>query len=146
MLKIRRSRDRLIFNMGIPMPGKDNLYIETGPWTMLAGKYINYVVLSQLFLATHHQSNWTFGFSHICRKNYWIYEMLNTGRPTQNGQHFADSILNLFSWVLFTLKCVLKCSINFKSDRPSHYLNKCWPIWLMPYASLGHNELTHKTA
>ena len=31
MLKIRRSRDRLIFNMGIPMPGKDGLYIEPGP-------------------------------------------------------------------------------------------------------------------
>ena len=32
MLKIRRSRDRLIFTMGIPIPGKDGLYIETGPW------------------------------------------------------------------------------------------------------------------
>ena len=31
MLKIRRSRDRLIFNMGIPIPGKDGLYIETVP-------------------------------------------------------------------------------------------------------------------
>ena len=34
MLKIRRSRDRdhLIFNMGIPIPGKHSLYIEMGPW------------------------------------------------------------------------------------------------------------------
>ena len=31
MLKIRRSRDRLISNMGIPIPGKDGLYIETVP-------------------------------------------------------------------------------------------------------------------
>ena len=31
MLKIRRSRNRLIFNMGIPVPGKEGLYIETGP-------------------------------------------------------------------------------------------------------------------
>ena len=31
MLKIRRSHDRLIFNMGIPISGKDGLYIETGP-------------------------------------------------------------------------------------------------------------------
>ena len=31
MLKIRRSRDRLIFSMGIPILGKDGLYIETGP-------------------------------------------------------------------------------------------------------------------
>ena len=31
MLKIRRSPDRLIFNIGIPIPGKDGLYIETEP-------------------------------------------------------------------------------------------------------------------
>ena len=30
MLKIRRPHDRLIFNMGIPVPGKDDLYIKTG--------------------------------------------------------------------------------------------------------------------
>ena len=29
MLKIRQSGDRLMFNMGIPIPGKDGLYIET---------------------------------------------------------------------------------------------------------------------
>ena len=29
-LKITRSRHRLIFNMGIPIPGKDGLYIEAG--------------------------------------------------------------------------------------------------------------------
>ena len=34
MLKIRRSRDRLIFNMGVPIPGKDGLYIETGRRSM----------------------------------------------------------------------------------------------------------------
>ena len=33
MLKISRYRDRLIFNMRIPIPGKDGLYIETGPWS-----------------------------------------------------------------------------------------------------------------
>ena len=35
MLKIRRSRDRLIFNMGIPIPGKDGHYIETGVASLL---------------------------------------------------------------------------------------------------------------
>ena len=33
MLKIRRSRYRPIFIMGIPKPGKDGLYIEMGPWS-----------------------------------------------------------------------------------------------------------------
>ena len=40
MLKIRRSHDRLIFTMGIPIPGKDGLYIETGPWWCTFGLYL----------------------------------------------------------------------------------------------------------
>ena len=32
VIKIRRSRDRLIFNMGTPIREKDGLYIETGPY------------------------------------------------------------------------------------------------------------------
>ena len=31
MLKIRQSHDHLIFNMGIPIPGRDCLYIEAEP-------------------------------------------------------------------------------------------------------------------
>ena len=31
MLKIRRCRDRLIFNVGIPIAAKDGSYIESGP-------------------------------------------------------------------------------------------------------------------
>ena len=34
MLNIGRSHDRLIFNMGIPIHGKDGLYIETGPFLL----------------------------------------------------------------------------------------------------------------
>ena len=34
MLKIRRSRDRLIFNMGIPILVRRHLYIETAPRTL----------------------------------------------------------------------------------------------------------------
>ena len=34
MLKIRWSSDRLIFNMGIPIPGKDSLILRRGPDSM----------------------------------------------------------------------------------------------------------------
>ena len=37
MLKIRRFHDRLIFNMGIPIPGKDGLDIETGALNICNG-------------------------------------------------------------------------------------------------------------
>ena len=47
MLKTRH--DRLIFNMGIPIPGKGSLYIETGPWSQWDAhyKYQPYVGLVQ---------------------------------------------------------------------------------------------------
>ena len=32
MLKIRRSQDRLIFNMGIPILVRRHFYIEKAPW------------------------------------------------------------------------------------------------------------------
>ena len=35
MLKIRRPNGRLIFNIGIAIPRKDGLNIETGPWLLL---------------------------------------------------------------------------------------------------------------
>ena len=35
MSKIRRSPDRLIFNMGIPIHGKDSLYFETVPRSLI---------------------------------------------------------------------------------------------------------------
>ena len=36
MLKIRRPLGRLIFNMGIAIPGKTVFLIETAPWALLA--------------------------------------------------------------------------------------------------------------
>ena len=36
MLNIIRSRDCFIFNMVIPIPGKDGLYIDTGSWLLQA--------------------------------------------------------------------------------------------------------------
>ena len=40
MLKIRRPNDRLIFNMGIAIPGKTVFLIETAPCSM-SSNYLN---------------------------------------------------------------------------------------------------------
>ena len=37
MLKIRRPLGRLIFNMGIAIPGKTVFLIETAPWLHIIG-------------------------------------------------------------------------------------------------------------
>ena len=42
--KIRGSHDSLIINMGIPIPGKDSLYIETGPRIVLEESLTRYMV------------------------------------------------------------------------------------------------------
>ena len=63
MLKIRRSHECLIFNMGIPIPGKDGFYIEAGP------SYTNYT--------------WNrFCYAHdiVC------YEMIQCDLPKSNNQ------------------------------------------------------------
>ena len=38
MLKIRRPLGRLIFNMGIAIPGKTVFVIETAPWALFQYK------------------------------------------------------------------------------------------------------------
>ena len=54
MLKTRRTHDRLIFNMRIPIPGIDGLYIETGPWwigaLVVATVLINPLRLSDAYM------------------------------------------------------------------------------------------------
>ena len=52
MLKIRRPNGRLIFNMGIPIPGKDGLYIETGPW-ISCSPLCGLIVISLLVVISH---------------------------------------------------------------------------------------------
>ena len=41
MLKIIRSHHSFIFNMGIPIPEKDGLYIEMGPRSLMRKSYSN---------------------------------------------------------------------------------------------------------
>ena len=49
MLKIRRSLGRLIFNMGIAIPGKTVFLIETAPWKIL------WYALNVLYIKANHQ-------------------------------------------------------------------------------------------
>ena len=63
MLKIRWSHDRLTFNMGIPIPRKDSLYIETGPRLsvdMIIAQFFSIIVWENL--------------------KYLLYEILNTSQ------------------------------------------------------------------
>ena len=53
MLKIRRSRDRLIFNMGIPILVRRHPYIEMGPWCFLVWPGNEYLASYEVLCITH---------------------------------------------------------------------------------------------
>ena len=64
MLKIRRPLGRLIFNMGIVIPGKTVFLIETAPWSLVLRMY------KYQILYTSHNNNVSKWFSvTICRMN-----------------------------------------------------------------------------
>ena len=103
MLKIRRSHDRLIFNIGIPIPGKDRLYIETAP-------------RSSATMVLLMQDKWVLVFH---REIFQLCAPFDTLRPRQNGRHFADDNFKCISanenvWmpILISLKFVPKGPIN----------------------------------
>ena len=117
MSKVRRSRNRLIFNMGIPITGKDGLHIETGPWSFY---------FSDLCWAVNTSSDW-YGYfqwpnthaghrvyvqcpyadpaqdpvygSRVCAFNgtdsYWLPEVIDTcpGRPLSEANRRARAEL-----------------------------------------------------
>ena len=74
MLKIRRSHDHLIFNMGIPITGKDRLCIETGPCHPCGlhpgsggdNSISTYLVLHHLFWI-HFHGCWWLGDTQTCQ-------------------------------------------------------------------------------
>ena len=72
MLKIRRSGDRLIFNMGIPTSGEDGLYIETGPRIQKHETYF-----TNCLWAPNYKS---------CKIQYGLIWILTT----KSGQHFTN--------------------------------------------------------
>ena len=127
MLKIRRSRDRLIFNTGIPILVRRHIYIDTAPrsqgrGTMMRifdGKKAHYM----LAIWIYHISQW-----HL-KYNFWI----NIKQMKYNTLHiyfllltwFLGIALNHLSRIYFE-KCLY---YGNKATRPS-----IWSKWLVRYS------------
>ena len=100
-LKIRRSHDRLIFNMGIPIPGKDGLYIKMGPWIL--SSYL--IKLEDVWLAGITISQTPFN----CPNEWQLYSPADNVCNWQisgrfNGRSFQVS---LFRQKMFSIACLL---------------------------------------
>ena len=131
MLKIRRSRDRLIFNMGIPILVRQHLYIETAP--ALEG-------LKLLFLVNH-------GASTCCRMDSWIV-------PDIIGVQGVQSLLldNRWSWWYKSKKiCVglIQILTSHILPQPKHVQNVVFAAWThallvtKPQWSIFIRKVTH---
>ena len=89
MLKIRRPLGRLIFNMGIAIPGKTVFLIETAPWTyQIDAQSITWSNVDpdlHCYAATKgcNKLNWT---------NVRPLISFNSSPPGQNGKDVADDI------------------------------------------------------
>ena len=91
MLKIRRPLGRLIFNMGIAIPGKTVFLIETAPWT-----FVNIFLKHGFCGAEIKQEYWFLQDSfpkHICTPAIWLKNseilgmiFLKLGQGFQQGQ------------------------------------------------------------
>ena len=70
MLKIRRSRDRLISNMGIYILARRRLYIETAPWRLKPLPTRSFKLFNGLFSLTQSKRQ-TFALLSLCD---WIHQ------------------------------------------------------------------------
>ena len=148
MLKIRRPLGRLIFNMGITIPGKTIFLIEMAPRERVTERRRN---LRNIGRKTGDISK-HFPYSKIimhlvqCVSIHSLF--FNTVTPRQNGSHFAEGIFlfilfygNYHSLILITLICVSKVQISLKFVPKGQINDKPALIQIMAWHRTGDRTL-----
>ena len=97
MLKIRRPTGRLIFNMGIPIPGKTVFYIETGPRSHCAYRANQTSLFSNPLMLLMCATNVKFA------QEFIIYGKLFQKRPFPHIIPWFESWIELLGPVLINL-------------------------------------------
>ena len=120
MLKIRRPLGRLIFNMGIAIPGKTVFLIETAPWIPK-----NVLFTPMLWPWCCYQC-YLLNFKHVCWKP-----------SSQNVRSCARH--RMYAFVLVIECYVSRASSRYISTNNSPWIRKrIYPIWLhVSYRWLG---------
>ena len=99
MLKIRRSRDCLIFNMGIPISGKNGLYIEMGPWCYKWPSSLYHPMTPTAIILCIKAK-----FLSFMRKNFNYFQLLKIYNQTRLTMVYSDNTSLALSgklWVVF---------------------------------------------
>ena len=116
MLKIRRSWDRLIFNMGMPILVRRHLYIETAPWCTVMNLIQLLVSIPhsehQVYFVQFHPIYYTRISTDNCQHNsleikLWKWCLMNPMK-WQMKQFYDISITHEIKWVFNdeTMACV----------------------------------------
>ena len=134
MLKIRRPTSRLIFNMGIPIPGKTVFLIETGPWCLFGTR-------------THFNTKTIFPGMETPRLTIrWSRDHLvfNTGIPILVRQHLYAARL---SATTVQTQLRFQCHMNYQGTSYKRLWGIITPIMSLPLTGLsseGDNTLFDK--
>ena len=151
MLKIRQSRDRLNFNMGIPRLVRRHLYIETAPWCSVTHLVLKPEWLLQYHCCSfpasrRHQGIGSHGtdwvqcvyaglprewISRTCNISVWSNDRKCKNMFIVSWHRFSTRVNSLWPsdaiwrhWSGSTMAQVMACCLT----APSHYLNQCWLI------------------
>ena len=110
MLKIRRPLGRLIFNMGITIPGKTIFLIEMAPWLLASPRHP--WIWHWLYWACDYLSMLGFNLNHISIKGPWYTGIVNAcGKILCNG-----TLWSLINGDAYDFKQLMKIWWAFKTD------------------------------
>ena len=127
MLKIRRPLGRLIFNMGIAIPGKTVFLIETTPWWWIMNMACFNLRYNSVVLKCGSFSKQT-SHSSRCRKGLWCFckfKLVHQSILTMDVLHeILYKIGPYHSKIITSLGCCVENRLLFSHYRNSHYDDK----------------------
>ena len=124
MLKIRRPLGRLIFNMGIAIPGKTVFLIETAPSHYLKQWWLGLLTDIEMAVSTRV----VFDFTHLREPDLFLIQKCNISYTKATGKSLMKSKISLY---LVVENMALSRDINtdsffFSKNNSSHGKHK-WP-------------------
>ena len=158
MLKTRQSHDHLIFNLGIPIPGKDGLYwywygaqvsvawVSNHISQIISGWKLIINALATCFLHTIHFINFQVVYCEYFGKKltvltHWplgdlneiLYMIFKLILVTNGWRIFCENAHKWMSLDFTDVKSTLVQVMAWCHKAPSHYMSQCWPRSLSPY-------------
>ena len=123
MLKIKPSYDHLIFNMGIPIPGKAGLYIEIGPSLLLTFVRIVTNIWIEVSRALLYPR-----FNQVDRGVYWYHLVRMSVCPSVRLSVCPSVDRIVFVLFFQQYSSELDNGLSPHWCLSSHYLDQCWLI------------------